>query len=104
MNDTTMKPGDGASYCIGGDAYPMTIRKVSASGKTVWASSDDFLADGTTPPYTEGDISGTFTSRFEDNPGQWEKFTMRKNGAFRPATSSCGCLVRGRSFRRNPHF
>jgi hypothetical protein len=96
------KPGDGATYSIGSDSYPYTIRAVSASGKTVWATQDQFRAKpGANHPYQEGNRIGTFIPV----DGELRKFTFRrKSDLFRPVGSRCGSLFFGRSFKQDPHF
>lgn len=32
--------GDGATYSIGSDDYPVTVRRVSANGAVLWTSDD----------------------------------------------------------------
>ena len=95
--------GDGVSYGINGDAYPMTVRKVSPSGKTVWCSRDEFRGSSDNS-YAVAEKKGVFVPRDEDQPKAWEKFTQRQDGTFRRSGSKCCYLFPGRTYRQDPHF
>lgn len=96
----TFTPGDGASYHIGGDAYPYTISRVSPSGKTVWARRDGFRANSNNT-FADSRKKGVFILNPEASE---EKFTLRQDGSYRPAGSSCGRLSPGRRYWQDPHF
>lgn len=94
--------GDGVAYNIGCDAYPGTIRRVSPSGKTLWVSRDRFRANGQSD-FADFEKKGVFVP--QDVPeSEWEKYTLRQDGRFRPAGSKCGWLSAGRRFAQDPHF
>lgn len=95
------KIGDGASYNIGSDSYPMTIRKVSSSGKTVWATSDRFKGKPGANSYANYEKIGAFIP--QEN-ADLKRFSLRKDGKFRPVGSTVGSLTYGRSYRQDPHF
>ncbi len=95
--------GDGVSYAIGGDAYPMTVRKISPSGKTVWCSQDNFLASQGENSYEVADKKGEFIPRDDPSEG-WRKFTKRSDGKFRPVGDKYGYLFAGRCYHQDPHF
>jgi len=95
--------GSGVTYNIGGDSYPLTVRKVSPSGSAVWCSRDDFrAAPGNT--MGESDKTGLFLPTDAEDPSKWEKFTRRPGGKYRPAGSKCGHLSPDRRYRRDPSF
>jgi len=95
------RPGDGAHYSIGCDAYPYTISRVSASGKTVWARRDMFRANGNNEAYSECPKQGVFVVQ-ED--AKEEKFTLRDTGSFKPSGSKCGFFGPGRCYKQDPSF
>lgn len=104
MANETFKAGDGASYNIGGDSYPVTIRKVSPAGKMIWASRDDFRASKKGNSFAQSDKIGVFKP-LDVPESQWERYTLRQDGYWRPVGSRrCGYLSAGRSFRQDPHF
>ena len=94
--------GDGVSYGINGDSYPMTVRKVSASGKTVWCSRDSFRGNGQNS-YAEAEKQGVHIPQNED-PATWTKFTLRKDGTYRKSGCEHRVLSPGRKFEQDPHF
>lgn len=101
--DFPIQVGSGVTYNIGGDSYPLTVRKVSPSGATVWCSRDDFRgAPGNMPG--EGDKKGLFIPQAADEPDMWEKFTRRPDGKYRPSGSKCGYLSPDRRYRKDPSF
>lgn len=103
-NENTPRVGDGVTYHIGSDGYPMTVRKVSASGKTIWCSKDKFESDGKAD-WTDSYKTGTFIPQDADKPENWERFSLRKNGAWRPARSrNAGYLGKGRAYIQDPSF
>jgi hypothetical protein len=96
--------GDGASFGYGGDAYPLTVRRVSASGKTLWCSRDEFTATPGVNSYEEARKVGTFLTT-DDPPESWTKFTKRQDGHFRRVgCKNYGTLALGRTYRQDPHF
>ena len=100
--DVQLGVGDGVAYHIGCDSYPETIRRVSAGGKTLWTSSDDFRGNGQSE-YADFEKKGLFVPR--DVPeSEWQKYTLRQDGKWRPKGSKCGYLTAGRVFARDPHF
>jgi hypothetical protein len=100
VGTTTFTPGDGAALWLGTDAYPMTVRKVSPSGKVVWASRDDFrAARGNT--YAVAEKVGLHIPR-DVPPTEWVKFTLRADGRYRPAGHAGGSLAKGRTYRQDP--
>lgn len=94
------KPGDGVSYCIGSDAYPCTVSRVSASGRTVWAKRDRFRGNGSNT-FAESEKKGVFLLEPE---APEVKYTLRKDGHYRPAGRRAGYLSQGRHFRQDPHL
>jgi hypothetical protein len=100
--DVPVVVGDGMTYHIGCDGYPLTVRKVSASGKTLWLSRDRFRGNGQSS-YADFEKTGVFIP--QDVPeSEWEKYTKRADGSFRPCRSKCGYLSVGRSYKQDPHF
>jgi len=95
------KVGDGATYSIGSDSYPMTIIEVSKSGYKVTAQHDSAeMVEGS--EYTNDAVY-----RYERNPsGSTLVFTNRKDGQYRAVgCSNYGRLTLGiRHKRRNPEF
>lgn len=77
--------GDGATYSIGSDDYPVTVRRVSANGAVLWTSADD--------------VRG---SVFVPTDAPLEKWTRRANGRYKKANSRCGFLTKGRSYYQDP--
>lgn len=100
---TEFRPGDGASLWLGGDAYPMTVRRVSPTGHTVWTSEDRFRAKpGGGTIFDDPVVVGLHIPE-EVHPSKWQVFTRRKDGAYRLRGQASGCkLSPGRVFRRNP--
>jgi hypothetical protein len=95
--------GDGATASINGDSYPYTIRKVSPSGKTVWASRDDFKAAPGNNIYESPELKGAFIP--QDVPeSEWDKFTLRQNGSWCKVATNYYFLSLGRSYRQDPSF
>ncbi len=91
--------GAGVSYCIGSDSYPYTVRRVSPSGKTLWATSERFVA-GPGNTYERAHKVGVFVPPAEAE----EAFTLRADGTYRPVGSKAGYLSEGRTFRQDPCF
>lgn len=101
LADTYMpfKVGDGATYTIGSDSYPMTVRRVSPSGYKVWVSEDDL------GPVRE--VGAHYVSDFisrDVDPSEWRLFTRRVNGKYVISGSRHGRLSRGRYYHMDPHF
>lgn len=97
------KVGDGGHFGFNGDAYPVTVRKVSASGKTVWVSRDSYRVVGGNFR-EEGHKPCVFTPQ-DSSPETWSKFTKKKDGFFRDGPIRGGrALLPGRAFAQNPHF
>lgn len=89
-----IKPGQGGSYSIGSDRYPVTVVKVSATGKTVWyRKAKSFRA---------GNGAHLFV---DDTSADVQRATMRKCGKFKPSGQRCGFLHFGEyDHYRDPHF
>jgi len=104
MTTLTYQVGDGATYHIGSDAYPVTVRKVSVSGKTVWATDDVFRASPGVNSYEIGEKVGVFVPVHDKECFAWKKYTLRKDGKFRPTGSKSGYLSPGRSFCQDPSY
>lgn len=104
MSNETYNIGDGVTYSINGDNYPYTVRRVSASGKTVWASEDEFKGKpGKNSLYQETEKEGVFIPK--DLPeDKWVKFTRRQDGSFRKVGTNYVFLHAGRRFRLDPSF
>ena len=103
MANDTFQPGDGATYSINGDSYPYTVRRVSPSGKTLWASQDEFRGKPGANSYAQADKVGVFKP--VDVPeDRWEKYTLRKDGHFRRVGQNFGFFTKGRSYRQDPSF
>jgi hypothetical protein len=101
--DFPLAVGSGVTYNIGGDSYPLTVRKVSTTGATVWCSHDDFRgAPGNT--LEESNKKGLFIPQDANDPSKWEKFTRRPDGKYRPSGSKCGYLSPDRRYRSDPSF
>lgn len=105
MSNQTPVPGMGATKTVGSDSYPYTVHKVSASGKTLWASADEHWV---VQPCNPRDVVYEFTNSNETSPGRWETFTLRKNGRWLPKgvdMHSTGALhIGNRSFYQDPSF
>ena len=98
-----LEVGSGVTYNIGGDSYPLTVRKVSPRGAAVWCSHDDFRgAPGNT--LAEPEKRGLFVPQDADDPSKWEKFTRRPDGKYRPSGSKCGHLSPDRRYKQDPSF
>lgn len=97
------KVGDGASYNIGSDSYPVTIRKISKSGKTLWVSRDDFRCKPGVNRYEQTDKEGVFIP-LDVPESEWERYTLRQDGHWRPSKSGCGYLSEGRTLSLDPSF
>lgn len=95
--------GDGVSYAVGSDAYPMTVRRISPSGKTIWCSSDQFRSKPRANSFAEADKVGVFLPQDTD-PKTWTKFTKRSDGTFRESGRRHCRLIVGRSYKQDPHF
>lgn len=100
------KAGDGAHYSINGDSTPVTVKKVSHSGKTVWVSVNNFRAKpGQDYFKQDGNLEGLFTeSENAADPSTWVKFTLRDDDRFRQAKCRYISLHPGRKYRRDPSF
>ena len=92
--------GMGATLHVGSDSYPYTIQRISASGKTLWASKDDFRR---TDKNGYGGLQEYEYTTVEDkNPG---RFSLRRDGYWRPAGGNCTILSIGyRRAYRDPYF
>lgn len=44
MSPETVKVGDGVTWGVGSDRYAATVTRVSASGKTIWFTDDEYRA------------------------------------------------------------
>lgn len=95
--------GDGAHSYFNGDSYPYTIRRVSPSGKRVWASRDDHKPLESVM-YKEGNIKCEFIQR--DVPDtEWAVFYLNKHGSWKELKSRGGfTLYPGREYSQNPCF
>lgn len=102
--DVPLNVGDGAAYAINGDSYPVTIRRVSPSGKTVWVSNDEFRASPGVNSYEVSKKIGVFIPRDENHPKMWKKFTQRRDGTFREVGTRYCYLSPGRRYAYDPHF
>jgi len=98
------QPGAGVTEYIGSDGYPGTVRKVSASGKTVWISRDGHRAiPGVVNPYEEPYKKVEFIP--VDTPeSQWIKYTYRKDGSFRRSGGKSYYLGSGRYYKQDPSY
>jgi len=101
--EVTLNVGDGVSYAVGSDAYPMTVRRISPSGKTIWCSSDRFRSKPRANSFAEADKVGVFLPQDTD-PKTWTKFTKRADGTFRESGRRHCRLIVGRSYKQDPHF
>jgi len=95
--------GEGVNYGINGDSYPGTVRRVSASGKTVWVSCDGCRYINGGPYFMEGSARALFTPLHENEPEMWLRFSLRKDGWFTRSGSKWCVLRRGRNCKRNPY-
>lgn len=81
-NDTNVfVPGEGATYSIGSDYYPVTVRRVTATRVVV-------TCDRTAGP-------GVF---LPDADGEEMTFTLRKGGRWIRKGGHCGSLHKGREY------
>lgn len=108
---TTFKVGDGVHSGFNGDAYPGTVRKVSASGRQVWVSDDKHYATQKEIELVkkygqhEGDIDSVFVP--QDVPEtQWKMYKLNKRGRFLPQghRGTGWSLQPGRRYAQNPSF
>ena len=89
-----IKPGQGGTYSIGTDVYPVTVVGVSATGKTVWYRK--------AKPFGAGNGAHLFV---DDTSAEVNRATMRKCGSFKPSGSRCGFLHFGKyGFSLDPSF
>jgi hypothetical protein len=93
MNDAAnenqgFKVGDGATYIIGSDEYPVTVREVSKTGARVTVTKDRVRKGTLFIPQDDGDRM---------------VFTRRQDGKYRLAGKS-GLLVPGRAAHWDPQF
>jgi len=102
--DIPINVGDGAAFNINGDSYPVTIRKISSSGKTLWVSRDEFRGTPGANSYEVAEKTGVYIPRDEDHPEAWKKFTLRRDGTYREVGTNYCYLTPGRSFAQDPHF
>lgn len=86
----SFQPGDGATYSIGSDSYPVTVRKVSPSGACLWTSADRVVGSVFVPQ--------------DVRPDQLEKWTRRANGRYKKVGGRCGFLTKGRSYHQDRSF
>ena len=87
-NDQTVSAGQGGSYHIGSDTYPVTIVGWSKSGKTV------FYQAAVARPTKDSDFYGTQSHLFVADPSApVKKATWRKGDeSFRPKGSKHGSI------------
>ena len=103
-NGETIKAGQGGSYGIGSDCYPITIIGWSKSGKTL------YFQDATARATKDSDYYGDQTYLFIPNPeAEIQKATWRTGrrtgGAFRPKGSNHGYVdTSGYRKRLDPCF
>lgn len=98
--DIFPRAGDGGTYSIGSDSYPVTVRKVSPSGHVVWVSRDRIRSSGS--PY-ERSPGGVYEP--VDVPEEkWDRFTRRRDGSYRSVGYRCGLLTAGRNHYLDPSF
>jgi hypothetical protein len=82
-------PGMGATLSVGSDEYPVTITRVSESGKTVWFRKDRVYG-------------GKLFTPNPDNPER--RASLRKDGVYREH-AKCGTLAIGtRGCYSDPSF
>lgn len=100
------KVGQGCHYGINGDSYPYTVRKVSASGKTIWVSRDDYKVMDDSVGLYEGPKRCWF-EMLEVPEEEWECFKLKKDGCYRRAGTVrrwSPSLRLGREYAYNPHI
>lgn len=71
----------GATLLMHSDRYAYTIHKVSKSKKAIWASRDETKRIDNLG-MTDSGQEYTYTNNNQDKPGQWDKFTLRKDNCF----------------------
>ena len=103
-NGNTISAGQGGSYGIGSDTYPVTIIGWTKSGKTLYYQ--DAIARAT----NDSDYYGTQRYLFIADPSAkvrtatW-RTGRRTGGAFRPKGSKCGYIgTNGYYKRMDPSF
>lgn len=97
--------GDGATQSFGGDSYPFTVVKVSASGKTIWVQRDHVTCTKPMSAYGADDAEYSYSP---DPDAAVQVATLRKDGRYHVKGTSSkhggGFTVGFRSYRRDPHF
>ena len=97
----TISAGQGGTYSIGADCYPITIVGWSQSGKTL------FYQRATARPTRGSDLYGQQSYLYTLNPdAETEKATWRRSrGCFKPAGRTCGFVhADGYSKHTDPSF
>jgi hypothetical protein len=96
---STFKVGDGAHYGFNGDRTPVTVVKISDSGRQVFVSYDDVKVIDNMGGYVEGNRECEFTTVIVPEE-QCVVFKLDKNGVFRNRNKLA--LNPGRQYARNP--
>lgn len=86
--------GDGVTFSLGSDCYPMTVRRRTPTGKSLWASRDKVRAKGDRKLFIPCNV----------HPREWVQFTLRDDGSYRPVGKDFGRLTPGRESHFDPHL
>jgi len=101
MTQPAPEIGMGGTYGICGDAYPVTVRRISKSGHMIWAAHDDArVVKG-----SAHDGSAEWECTPVPNAAATVVFTRRKDGSYKMrGCTSYGTLYLGvRRRREDPH-
>lgn len=104
LDGQTFKVGDGVHWGFNGDAYPGTVVRVSASGRKVYVTHDNYRVIDNKGGYVEGDRGCEFTTI---EGGHEHEYTLRKSGHFHGKGKSAGyawSLRPSRRYAQNPSF
>lgn len=93
------KVGMPATYHVGSDSYPLTIRKVSNTGKTIWVSKDEAKCVN----YDRQEYNYKIDENYDEN--NLTKATLRKNGVYKKVGGNYGSISIGyRKQNLDPSF
>jgi hypothetical protein len=96
------KVGDGAHHGYNGDRYPLTVVRISDSGREIQCSRDQYKIVDNLGGYVEGDRKCEFTT-VEVHEDQLITFKLDRSG-FWFRDSGKWILTAGRCYACNPCF
>lgn len=100
----TFHVGDGVHWGFNGDRDPGTVLYVSADGRKVYVSDDEYVITDNQGGYVEGDRRCDFTTVMLPLE-RCTVWTLRRDGRFtREAGKHSRSLLAGRCYARNPSF